>query len=518
MIVDRRRIDRLSLRVGRAADASRAADTIRQALRVAAMPGDGHPGQLFIRRLDLGTIRLADGPNPIARWMTTYLRTLRVSAVLIADARSPSADVVIARDPIEPLVVALAHAAAGRRLTAWYWPRVHAQLTDRRTPSEIAAIVWSLLAARRDAVACVPAVVRTVLEGERAAEVLAAIDPIVGAQLARAIEVTPMPAAVAAAIVETIVPPRWHRAMREVIGKWAGDMRTAWLVIAAVRAAHPRISSARVAAIARGVIAMPRREPGEPPQVALPIAEPSPARPDAELIAASRDAPRQPPESGDEPIPQRAAAAIAPAQAVAPESAAAESSAPAQPIAAPEATPREPAQPLEPERDAQPRWTLLERPQPTHYGGLYFVLRPLARLGFDAFLAEHPELDELDLGVRLLAHIADAQGIAADDPIRIALDLPPLDAPGLDPLHDAIEVWCAAVAAWLDRHAELDLTTVVRRDAAVLCSRTHLDVIFDMESSDVRIRKVALDIDPGWVPWLGRVVQFHYVYGGMLDA
>jgi hypothetical protein len=26
----------------------------------------------------------------------------------------------------------------------------------------------------------------------------------------------------------------------------------------------------------------------------------------------------------------------------------------------------------------------------------------------------------------------------------------------------------------------------------------------------MRIRRAGLDIDPGWVPWLGRVVSFHY--------
>jgi hypothetical protein len=24
------------------------------------------------------------------------------------------------------------------------------------------------------------------------------------------------------------------------------------------------------------------------------------------------------------------------------------------------------------------------------------------------------------------------------------------------------------------------------------------------------VRRVALDVDPGWVPWMGRVVQFRY--------
>jgi hypothetical protein len=42
-------------------------------------------------------------------------------------------------------------------------------------------------------------------------------------------------------------------------------------------------------------------------------------------------------------------------------------------------------------------------------------------------------------------------------------------------------------------------------------SRTHIDVDFRLSQADVRIRRVALDVDPGWVPWLGRVVQFSYL-------
>jgi hypothetical protein len=35
--------------------------------------------------------------------------------------------------------------------------------------------------------------------------------------------------------------------------------------------------------------------------------------------------------------------------------------------------------------------------------------------------------------------------------------------------------------------------------------------VFDVRRADVRIRKAGLDLDPGWVPWLGRVLSFHYV-------
>jgi hypothetical protein len=47
----------------------------------------------------------------------------------------------------------------------------------------------------------------------------------------------------------------------------------------------------------------------------------------------------------------------------------------------------------------------------------------------------------------------------------------------------------------------------------VVATRTHVDVLFPAAAADVRIRAAALDTNPGWVPWLGRVVQFHYLEG-----
>ena len=51
---------------------------------------------------------------------------------------------------------------------------------------------------------------------------------------------------------------------------------------------------------------------------------------------------------------------------------------------------------------------------------------------------------------------------------------------------------------------------MVTRPGYVATTRTHLDVTFDQTQLDIGIRKAGLDIDPGWVPWLGRVVYIHY--------
>jgi hypothetical protein len=56
----------------------------------------------------------------------------------------------------------------------------------------------------------------------------------------------------------------------------------------------------------------------------------------------------------------------------------------------------------------------------------------------------------------------------------------------------------------------MGLWNIVRRPGTLDFTKTHIDVFLDHGHADVRLRLAGLDIDPGWVPWLGRVVRFHY--------
>ncbi len=46
--------------------------------------------------------------------------------------------------------------------------------------------------------------------------------------------------------------------------------------------------------------------------------------------------------------------------------------------------------------------------------------------------------------------------------------------------------------------------------ALAIATPSHLDLYFRMIDIRLDVRRVALDVDPGWLPWLGRVVRFHY--------
>lgn len=91
---------------------------------------------------------------------------------------------------------------------------------------------------------------------------------------------------------------------------------------------------------------------------------------------------------------------------------------------------------------------------------------------------------------------------------RGLLRRPPVDESAETVLFRA---WMEAARRWSRRYARSSLTRIVRRTARVVSSRTHIDIMFRLVQADVRIRLAALDVDPGWTPWLGKVVRFHYL-------
>lgn len=75
-----------------------------------------------------------------------------------------------------------------------------------------------------------------------------------------------------------------------------------------------------------------------------------------------------------------------------------------------------------------------------------------------------------------------------------------------------LKAWLTAMRRWCRRYARLGLHDLVCRPGSVSVTRTHFDLFFDHRQTDIRIRRVGLDLDPGWLPWLGKVVLFHYLY------
>ena len=105
------------------------------------------------------------------------------------------------------------------------------------------------------------------------------------------------------------------------------------------------------------------------------------------------------------------------------------------------------------------------------------------------------ELDEFGAVPELPAP---ARALLAVHPPRIRIDTPQL-------------AWLTVVRRWCRRQARIGLASLVCRSGRVKPSLTHLQIGFELAEADLRVRRMALDVDPGWVVWLGRVVSFQYL-------
>jgi hypothetical protein len=124
-------------------------------------------------------------------------------------------------------------------------------------------------------------------------------------------------------------------------------------------------------------------------------------------------------------------------------------------------------------------------------------------------LAAHPELIERDWAILLLRRIGSRLGVSPGDPVLEALPMG-AGSPDSADRRRAAE-WIRSVRRWHRVKLQRPLMTLAQRTGRVAATPTHLDVLFGLDQVDIVIRKAGLDIDPGWVPWLGRVVQFHYL-------
>jgi hypothetical protein len=152
----------------------------------------------------------------------------------------------------------------------------------------------------------------------------------------------------------------------------------------------------------------------------------------------------------------------------------------------------------------------LEEWEHTRGGGLLFLVNVMSRLGFGDWLNRGG--GPPDLALHVLAAIAARLRIADADPLWRLLESRQPAPPGRE---SAAAAWAQALRRRL-RGARLDLRAIVVRDAQLWQTDTHADVRFALQQGDTRLRRAGLDIDPGWVPWFGRVVRFHY--GGRIDA
>ncbi len=158
----------------------------------------------------------------------------------------------------------------------------------------------------------------------------------------------------------------------------------------------------------------------------------------------------------------------------------------------------------------------------TEEGGLLFLLRPLAMLGFPERAASDEITRDRPLA-EVLHHFARRfRGLAPDDPAALAFAglhpeaQPPTDLPPDDALAGWLDEQAVRLTAWVedvlaDEPIADRVAWVCRRRAQVVAEPGWIELRFSLESVSTALRRIGLDVDPDWVPWLGAVVRFVYV-------
>ncbi|MFB7253535.1 hypothetical protein [Streptomyces nojiriensis] len=163
----------------------------------------------------------------------------------------------------------------------------------------------------------------------------------------------------------------------------------------------------------------------------------------------------------------------------------------------------------------------------TGWAGLLFLIATAAEAGL-------PEraLDEPALAARPLPWVLHAAGralvpgIAADDAALLALaGLGParaalvLGAPEPTPeehacVHALAADWARATAVRLHDGGPDDpegaVAAVARRSGRITAEPGWIEAHLAVADTDLAVRRAGLDLDPGWVPWLGAVVRYVY--------
>lgn len=510
----------LGVRAPAAALARRGALLVEDALRTASLPGDG-AALLLIRQLRLAPFRAASPPQTVARALAARCAALTVLAVRddTDEAALAGATAVRFDDPLDAHLALATRIARGLRPQAWCWRLVvPAYRPDLACGAALRAVALSL-ATRPEAPVALPAWLAHIAAAHALPRLLAALSGDDAATLAACLRHRPGcddavlrtghasgPLRDGAATASGSPAPAREAAARQRLS----EAHRILIAAAADRTPQRRAGPAPLAGCRSGADRASDRDarggsgaavhaadipigPAAPPRTdAVPPPSPSAAR-SADHGAGQR-APRSDP-SGT-PTTRNALDAPAPTTAA--------------------------RRPPERARDTGVVGTAVIAGEASRAGGLLFVVPVLEHLGWPAFLDACPPAVRTDLPAQLLAGLLARLRIAPDDPawrLGDAGGSPMSDhAAGGRPTPDRAmpavtsisAAWLTATRRWLRRRAGIGLASLVCRPARLALTRTHADVWLALGHVDVRIRRAGLDLDPGWVAWLGRVVSFHY--------
>ncbi|WP_300317841.1 hypothetical protein [Accumulibacter sp.] len=539
MLVERT-VRRLSIRAADDARVRHAAFLIEDALRTASLPGDG-ADLLLLRRLRLPPFAAGASAQQVALRLEAACRgAIAVDGATADDAALAAAAAVRFADALTAHLALSRLILAGASRQAWCWPMV---VKAYRPPLGSAAALRTValsLAQLPEAPAALPRwVARLVAHGGGACgTLLLALDGEDAALLrgaCRGALKLPAPAA----------PARWQSLLDwSVRGLGAEDTRHLWLLdmarlcgVAVDRhVGWPRGAQddgrwgprGPLAARGEGIDRPDRHDQDDRPARPVPAAadersgenfeaapaarSPEDGSGDQERTRAGLDATAAAPPRERTAWPGETRPAISPVMPELPNR-----RDPASAVAT-GATARERQAPAPAASDGRPVVSAGDLPGTfgeevaevggdlaTAAGGLLFLVPLLTRLGVVAWLAE--DAARIDLPRRLFATLLQRLPITDADPAWWLCGGPPArDRPAVgDALH-----WLGRCRRHLRLQVGIGLHSLVCRPARITLTATHVDVRQAIDDVDLRVRRAGLDLDPGWVPWLGRVLRFHY--------
>lgn len=469
---------------------------IEDALRLA----DTDDRLLLLQRVDLGRMPLRAHPVHWAARTAERVNDLRNRAVHAAMPGALFADSVWFRSLEEARALLLRELAAGRVPSAWFWrlavrdwggltlaawlPRLAAETVH--DPRRLVALAHAVLAIA--AAGHLPAVAAA-LAGAALPPAPIAMPPRTPAAAPPGTEAREAEGQVLPRVDRLLArhdPATRHALLAAIVSAPAGDSKAAWIARFALVAAAPELAS-HPTVLARAASVLIERASAPPGSAVL--AEPwaDPGQPDPFGRSARND---------------KAASGAANPYSV------------ASPEAAPPAVVPAPAQSTPtPEVASAPE---LRTPEPAYLpatgtelvsagAGVFLLARALVLMGLPAWLDRRPALAADGFGRGLLHAVAARMRVGADDPLFAVLGAEPNPA-----WQGELDAWRIGLDRWLRRTARVRLAAVVRRRGWITATGETLTIRFRADTADVRLRRRALDIDPGWVPWLGLVMRYHY--------
>jgi hypothetical protein len=507
-----RRVSTLRLRSRDESLIRRGAILIEDALRTASLP-DADGGRLWVvRKLALGRIRAGDPPSSIALRIEARFRESGAFAVHAESPHAAAADVVYFDDDVEPYTALALRIARGRPPVAWFWPLAARGWTPVLSHDDsMRVLLAGALASSAGPVAAL-ALIRALVRNAEFDSLATALRFQDGPPLLRSFGWTiPQPSLPAAAAPPS--PPRPpdspSPALERMAAPWFDswgptDARSLWLACAFYAIERPAFAAQSSVPAGAGAAA----------DSSLPAKA-------AAWIAFVVERTVSPSTSGAQPtatpssVVQRMAPPPVPSgpRALPPVSDAGQAFSSSLPDAPLSEAPPFPAAVRTPVPASQ-------RPARAHLfttrAGLFFLIPAMQRLGMHRWHEENPQLAQWSIPCLVLRAIAERLETLPDDPALAALGELPADPP--PGVLAAVNGWERRLRQFSRRIPRIGLHSLICRPGRIVFTETHIDVLFRLDRADIRIRRAGLDIDPGWTPWLGRVIHFHYLADGAYDA